>query len=169
MSTGLNVFLAGVALAVMSLTALAAAKRPDERWNYFHFDGHGFVAGKPADDSPAVALRAGVRPVLVGKGGKPEPVSLAGHAGALVGICFSQGSGGKLKAGAGFLPYPRLPVQVFSGETMVAATQTDAEGYFLVTLPPGKYRVRARQEVEVTVENGKTTLLALRAGKRMVD
>lgn len=153
----------------MSLTAAAAAKRPGEEWNYFHFDGQGFVAGKPADDSPSVALRAGLRPVIVKRGVKPEPVSLAGQIGALVGICYSQSSGGKLKVAPAFLPYPRLPVQIFSGETMVAATQTDAEGYFLVTLAAGKYRVRARQEVEVTIENGKTTLLPLRAGKRMVD
>ena len=169
MSTGLNVFLAGVALAVMSLTAAAAAKRPGGRWNYFHFDGRGFVAGKAADDSPSVALRAGVRPVIVAKGAKPEPVSLDGQTGALVGICYGQSSGGKLKVGAAFLPYPRLPVRIFSGETVVAATQTDAEGYFLVMLPAGRYRVKARQEVEVTIENGTTTLLPLRAGKRMVD
>ena len=153
----------------MCLTAAAAAKRPAGQWNYFYFDGRVFVAGKPADDTPAVATQAGVRPVLLKKGEKPVASELAAGSGALVGICYLQSSGGKLRKGPPYLPYPRMPVQIYSGDQVVATTQTDDQGYFLATVAAGKYRVAARQQVEVTVENGTTTLVPLRVGKRMVD
>ena len=169
MPRGWILFLTGLVLAVMSLTAAAAGKRPSEQWSYFHFDGHAFVAGEPSDDTPAVAVRAGVRPVLRGKGEGLPAVKLEAGAGALVGICYQQNSGGKLKPGPAFFPRAQVPVRIFSGDRLVRTAETDARGFFLVTLPAGSYRVEAREPVEVSVENGTTTLIPLRVGKRMAD
>ena len=168
MSTGCKAILTGMVVAVMCLTAAAAAQRPAQ-WRYFHFDGHAFVAGRPADGTTAVALAAGVRPVLVKGREQPEAVNLAGGTGALVGICYTQRSGGKLQAGPSFLPGARMAVRIYSGDRLVAAAETDDQGYFLVTVAAGRYRVEAREVAQVTVENGTTTLVPLRVGKRMVD
>lgn len=169
MSTVCNVLLTGLLLLVISLTAVAAAKRPVGRWKFFHFDGHSFVAGRSADDTPDVAVQAGVRPVVLHQGEQPAAVDLAAGTGALAGICFVQRSGGKLKRGPAFLPYARMPVLVLAGAKVVATVMTDDRGYFQTTVAAGRYRVEAREAVEVTVENGATTLIPLRAGKRMAD
>lgn len=167
MSTSFNVVLAGVAVVCMCVTAVAAAKRQGGAWNYFHFDGRAFIAGQTSDDTPFVAVRDGVRPVMLTRGAKVEAIRLAAGTGALVGICYIQSSGGKLGQGPAYLPRPRMPVQISTGNRVMATTETDEHGYFLVTLPPGRYRVS--DKVEVTVENGTTTLAPLRVGKRMVD
>jgi hypothetical protein len=62
-----------------------------------------------------------------------------------------------------------MPVQIIAGTTVVATTETDEQGYFQVLLPAGRYRVSSKEQIEVTVDNGTTTLVPLRAGKRMVD
>jgi hypothetical protein len=169
MSTTLSVLLTGLLLLVISLTAVAAAKRPAGMWNLFHFDGNSFVAGQSADGAPDIAVQAGVRPVLVKKGEQPAAVALAAGTGALAGICFAQRSGGKLKRGPGFLPYAGMPVQISVSGKVVATVTTDDQGYFQAIVAAGRYRVEARAAVEVTVENGATTLIPLRAGKRMAD
>ena len=169
MPTSYNVILTGLLVAVMSLTACAAAKRPAGQWSYFHFDGHAFVAGRPADDIPFVAVQSGVRPEVLKQGEKPEAVKLAGGNGALAGICYIQRFGGKLKPGPAYLPYARMPVLVSSGARVVATVETDDGGYFLVALTPGRYRLQANEVAEITVESGTTTLVPLRAGKRMAD
>jgi len=57
-----------------------------------------------------------------------------------------------------------------SGGTVVLRTQTDGSGYFVALLPAGDYRVSSGAfAAEATVENGTTTLVPLRTGKRMVD
>ena len=172
MFSGFTTFVVAVLAALISLPCAAAGKRPAELWGFFHFDGREFVAGKSPDAAPSVGVRPGMRPVLLLPGGKPDEVPLASGTGALVGICYQQSSGGKLKAlqaGPHYAPVERLPVQISSGERVVATTETDANGFFLITLPAGQYRVSSRQVVEVTVTTGNTTLIPLRVGKRMVD
>jgi hypothetical protein len=169
MSAGFNIVLAGVAVAVMCVTAVAAAKRQGGVWNYYHFDGRGFVAGEPNDGTSFVAMRNGVRPVVVTHPAKIEAVNLASGTGALVGICYIQSSGGKLTRGPSYLPCSRMPVQISMGDRVVATMETDEQGYFITTLAAGRYRVSSRESIEVTVENGTTVLVPLRAGKRMVD
>jgi hypothetical protein len=164
-----KVFLAGVAVAFVCTSAAAAGKKDSSQWIYFHFEGGSFVAGKPAEGVPFVAMREGVQPVLLTKSAKIEAVKLAPGTGALVGICYIQSSGGKLKRSPSYLPCPRVPVQILQGDKVVATVETDAQGYFLATLPAGKYQVRVKDTIETTVNNGKTTLVQLRAGKRMVD
>jgi len=169
MSTSVNVFLTGLLLLVISLTAVAAAKRPVGKWNFFHFDGSSFVSGPSADGGTQVAVLAGFRPVLLKKGEKPAAVDLAAGTGALAGICFIQRSGGKLKRGPAYLPCAAMPVQISTGGKVVATVMTDDQGYFQVTVTAGRYRIEAKEAVEVTVENGATALIPLRAGKRMAD
>lgn len=169
MSTGFNLFLAGVAVVVMCVTAVAAAKRQGGAWNYFHFDGRAFIAGQSSDNTPFVAVRTGARPVVVTAGTQIVAVDLASGTGALAGICYIQSSGGKLAHGPAYLPCPRMPVRISAGGRVAATTETDEQGYFLATLAPGRYRVGDGAGVEVTVENGTTTLVPLRAGKKMVD
>ncbi len=169
MSTGITILLSGLLAGAMCVTALAAANLPNSHWNYFHFDGRGFIAGQSTGGMPFVAVRDGVRPVVLTPGAKIEAVDLAAGTGAIVGICYIQSSGGKLKPGVPYLPCTRMPVQFFSGDKLMAATETDDQGYFQAVLATGRYRVRSKEEIEVTVGNGVTTLVPLRAGKRMVD
>jgi hypothetical protein len=169
MSAVFNAVLVGVAVVCMGVTtAAAAAKRQADTWSYYHFDGSRFVAGQPKDGT-SVALRTGDRPVMQAYAAPIEAVKLAPGTGAIAGICFIQSSGGKLKQGPPYLPCPRVTVQIFAGDQIVATTVTDEQGYFVVILAPGRYRVSSREDVEVTVKDGTTTLVPLRAGKRMVD
>ena len=169
MSTALNAVLVGMAVACMCMTAAAAAKRQADRWSFYHFDGNRFVAGQPGDGATFVAVRDGVRPVVVRQPAKIVAIRLAADTGAVAGICYIQSSGGKLTQGPAYLPCPRMPVRISTGDRVVATAETDEQGYFLATLAPGRYRVGDGAGVEVTVENGTTTLVPLRVGKRMVD
>jgi hypothetical protein len=169
MSAGFNVLLSGCLVAIMCVMAVAAAKRPSGQWNYFHFDGRGFVAGQATDGTAFVAMRDGVRPVVLTHAATVEAVNLTKGAGAIAGICYIQSSGGKLTPGPAYLPCTRVPVQISSGGRVVATIETNEQGYFLATLPAGRYRISSKEQIEVLVENGITTLVPLRAGKRMVD
>jgi hypothetical protein len=169
MSAGFTVFLTAVALMVICLTAGAASKRPGSQWDFFHFDGHAFVAGRPADGGRAIAVSDGRQPVLWKPGGELKSVPLAPGTGALAGICYIQSAGGKLGGGPNYLPGAHLEVQVSREGQVVMTIQTDEEGYFQVALAPGRYQVGTKRLIDVTVEQGTTKLVPLRVGKRMVD
>ncbi|HEX9078634.1 MAG TPA: hypothetical protein VF795_03525 [Desulfuromonadaceae bacterium] len=169
MSSGFHLVVAGLAVIATCVTATAAAKRPAASWSFYHFDGSRFAAGQPGDGTPFVAVRDGVRPVVLTRAGTIEAVPLGSGMGAIAGICYIQKSGGKLTAASGYVPSPHLPLEISANGRVVATLATDDRGYFVATLPAGSYRVIARTAVEVTVENGTTTLVPLRAGKRMVD
>jgi len=166
MKTLLLLFVLSVLLP--SPDAAALAKRPAEQWAFFHFDGKAFVPGRPPE-GVSLAVRDGMRPVIAAGSGKVEAVKLTQGTGAVAGICYVQSSGGKLRSGSGFLPAPRVTVEISDGERVAATTETDANGYFTATLPAGDYKVSARGMAEVKVAKGKTTLISLRVGKRMVD
>lgn len=157
-------------VAAICLTATAAARRPDDQWIFFHFDGKDFVPGRASDGSPSVALQTGMQPIVQVKGalvGVPLPKGT----GAIVGVCFTEASGGKLKAvRPRSVLYPQLPVEIRSGSRLVLSTQTDEQGFFQAVLPAGTYQVSSRRgNVEVNVASGVTTMISLRVGKRMVD
>ncbi|GFO67945.1 hypothetical protein GMLC_15240 [Geomonas limicola] len=98
-------------------------------------------------------------------------VPLPNGMGAIVGVCFTEVLGGKLKTGRPrSLLYPQLPVEIRSGSRLVLSTQTDEQGFFQAVLPAGTYQVAgSRGDVEVNVAEGVTTMISLRVGKRMVD
>lgn len=171
MSRVIKLFLAVLACTAISTTALGFAKRPGDLWNYYHFDGIGFKAGPSSDEKPFVAVREGARPVvMLTQAASIELIDLPQGSGAISGICYIQSSGGKLGDASGYVPCPRVPLLVSSGGKQLVTVQTDEHGYFVVVLPAGTYSIGSGPfAAEIPVERGITSLVPLRAGKRMVD
>lgn len=170
MSAGFNPMFAVFVSLSLGIAALAASKRPDGTWNYYHFDGTRFVAGQATGGNRFVAVRDGVRPVVLTHVTKIEAVGLPAGAGALAGICYIQVSGGKLTDGTGYLASPTMRLPISSGSSIVASVETDEQGYFIAVLPPGRYVAgQGPLAREVLVEKNRTSLMALRVGRRMVD
>lgn len=171
MSKAIPFLLFFLVCAALPASASAAGKRPADVWNYYHFDGTAFTPGPAVDGSAFMAVREKVRPViLAAQTAHIEQTALPDDAGAIAGICYLQSSGGKLGGGSGFKPYPRVPLLVSTGGKELVTVQTDDHGYFVVVLPAGTYSIGSGPfTAEITVERGITTLVPLRAGKRMVD
>lgn len=171
MSTLIKLFLAVLACTVVSTTAFAAATRPGDTWVYYHFDGIGFKSGPSVDGKPFVAVREGGRPVvLLAQTSNIEFIALPEGAGAISGVCYIQSSGGKLGGDNGYEPCPRQPLLISAGGKQFVTVQTDEHGYFVVVLPAGTYQIGSGPlAAEIPVERGITSLVPLRAGKRMVD
>jgi hypothetical protein len=170
MYSGSTLIPAFLAVIVMCVAVSASSKRPVADWNYYHFDGRGFVAGQPAEGNPFLALSDRTVPVVLTRMIKIEAMALPAGKGALAGICYLQSPGGKLAGGSGYSPYPGLPVAIFSGDSFVSSVVSDENGYFVALLPAGSYRIGSGAfKAEATLVNGTTTLVPLRAGKRMVD
>lgn len=154
-------------------TVAAAGKRPASVWNYYHFDGTSIVPGSGDASDAYLAVKESALPVIITNKSittiKQVPIS-AGF-GAVAGICYIQSSGGKLAGKKlGFKPSSNLTLTVSNSGRITATIQTDKNGYFVRELPVGKYAINdGRFEHEVTVESGKTSIMALRNGKRMVD
>jgi len=171
MLKSIHILFALLLCGAVPLVASAAAKRPLDLWNYYHFDGSAFISGPAADGSVYLAMREKVQPVLVTAGALPAKLTnLPDGAGVIAGICYLQSSGGKLELGSGFKPYPRVPLLVSTGGKQFVTVQTDDNGYFVVVLPAGTYSIGSGTfSAEINVEPGTTTLVPLRAGKRIVD
>jgi hypothetical protein len=157
--------------AALPASASAFGNRPAVAWNYYHFDGIAFTPGPTVDGSVFVAVRENMRPVvLTDQALHAEQTALPDGAGVIAGICYLQSSGGKLGSGSGFKPYPRVPLLISSGGKQLVTVQTDDNGYFVAVLPAGAYAIGCGPfTAEISVESGITTLVPLRAGKRMVD
>jgi hypothetical protein len=137
-------------------------------WRPFHFDGSDFRPGTAAGAAP-VLMRDGYLPLIQIKGESPREEQLPEGTGAVAGFCYLQAAGGKLQERSGSIPMAGLAVTLHGGGRQVAA-MTGAGGFFVTALPPGEYEVRAAGFTsKVTVEKGKTSLVAIRGGKRMVD
>jgi len=170
MSSGSTLILAVVAVCIMCVAVSAASRRQTTAWNHYHFDGHVFVAGPPADDSPFLAVRDRTVPVVLTRAAQAEATPLPSDKGALAGICYLRSSGGKLAGGRGYAPCPRTTITVSSGKTVVTSVLSDDHGYFVALLVAGSYRIsNGIFEAEAIVEKGTTVIVPLLAGKRMVD
>ena len=171
MFRGTNLLLAVIACAVMCVTAVAASKRQTDIWVYYHFDGVGFKTGPSVDGSAFIALRERLRPVVLqAQRQNLESIALPEGSGAIAGICYIQSSGGKLGSGKGYVPRSRTPLQIASSGTPPVTLQTDENGYFVAVLAAGVYSIGSGTfTVEISVDRGKTSLVPLRTGKRMVD
>jgi hypothetical protein len=158
-------------IVLLSAVASAAGKHPNDTWNYYHFDGIAFTSGPSTDGSTYIAVREKVQPVfLTAQTSQIVQTALPEGSGVIAGICYLQSSGGKLVSGSGFKPYTRVPLLISSGGKQLVTVQTDDNGYFVVVLPAGIYSVgNGPSTAEITVDSGITTLVPLRAGKRMVD
>lgn len=166
----ITLILAGMGVAVLCLAAQSASRRPPTSTVYYHFNGKEFIAGLPPGGGPYLAVGERLLPEVLSGAAKSAAVGLASGKGAIAGICYIQHSGGKLGGGPGYTPCSRMALRISSGETALATVTTDGDGYFVALLDPGKYRIGDRPlSVEVEVKEGQTTLVPLRAGKRMVD
>jgi hypothetical protein len=166
----ISLFLTGLGMAVLCVAAQAASRKPPGGMVYYHFNGQGFIAGQPGGAGPFVAVGKHLRPVVQSGSGKIESVGLAPGQGAIAGICYIQSSGGKLASAAGYAPCRRMQLRISGGEAGETTVITDEDGYFVAELDAGMYLIGdSPLTVEVRVEVGQTTLVPLRAGKRMVD
>lgn len=163
--------LAVLVCAALPASLSAAAKRPTDVWNYYHFDGIAFKPGPNGEGKAFIAVREKSRPVILATPAAPaENFQLPDGEGVIAGICYVQSSGGKLGSGPAFTPYPRVPLVVSSGGKELVTIQTDDHGFFVVVLRAGTYSIGSGPfTADITVENGVTTLVPLRVGKRMVD
>lgn len=166
----LTILKAAFILLCICATATAAARRPDHEWLFYHFDGKTFVSGKLSDGTPYMAVGDGVQPVVTNNAAGLKQVPLPSGKGAVAGIVFVQSSGGKLGDGAGYIAVPQQTLRALSGEAVAATFMSNEEGYFTAALAPGRYRIgNGPFYVTVTVTEGKTTIVPIRTGKRMVD
>jgi len=170
MSSGSTLILALVAVIIMCVAVSAASRRQATAWNFYHFDGRAFVAGRPVDGSPFLAVRDRDVPLVLTLADQVEATPLPAGKGALAGICYLRSSGGKLAGVSSFAPRPAAALEISSGDAFVLRSQTDGFGYFVALLPAGAYRISCGGfAAEATIEAGKTTLATVQAGKRMVD
>jgi hypothetical protein len=158
------------ALAVMPLIICTdcALSGASDVWRNYTLGSDGLREVKEHSGTH-LRVRDGYVPILSSGGALPAEAPLPAGMGALAGVCYVQSSGGKLRDASGYLPLAGAVVEV-SGGTRKLAVRADREGYFLLSLPAGEYTVQvAGFSYRVTVEKGKTSLVALRGGKRMVD
>jgi hypothetical protein len=145
----------------------ATAENPT-RWQAYSFNGKEFQEGS-LPGRIFIAMRDGYLPVVAISGEALREELLPQGAGGLAMICYMQSSGGKLQRQAGFLPFSGAAV-VIVGSGLTVDGQTDSAGYLVKALPPGEYEVRVSGFVrKVQIEKGKSSLIAVRIGKRMVD
>lgn len=171
MSSRKIVFLVLVLLGTACSWSIAGSRRPPETWSYYHFDGTAFQSGPGTGETPFVALKERMRPVVLTSSGTPvDSVPLPDDSGVIAGVCYYQSSGGKLAPGSGYVPCQRAALLVSSEGKQFVTVQTDDQGYFVAVLPVGHYRIGSGlMSDEIPVNAGITTLVPLRAGKRMVD
>jgi hypothetical protein len=160
-------------LITVANSVFAFGTRMTDTWSYYHFDGTTFTSGPAAEGSISVAVREKVRPAFLKSPQSSLDLSaLPDGTGVIAGICYLQSSGGKLSNGnsSGFKPYPHVPVTISSDGKQFVTVETDDKGYFVAVLPIGIYSIGSGHfTAEFAVQRGITTLVPLRAGKRMVD
>lgn len=129
------------------------------------FDGTSF---KESQGEGALLVRDGMLPVLAGEGAPHEDPLPAGT-GGLAFFCYRQSSGGKLRKLPAVSPMAGVALTV-RGNGSILATRTNSKGYAILALPAGTYQLQVFNFTKrVVVEPGKTALVAMRGGKRMVD
>ena len=134
-------------------------------WQSFGFDGSAFQKGAPA---AAIWVRDGYLPVAGGATAAQED-QLPSGAGAVAVLGFLQSAGGKLRSHPSVVPLAGVAVTL-TGNALTITGRTDASGYLILALPAGNYDARLLGfSKKVTVESGKTALVAIKGGKRMVD
>ena len=162
-----------IAIHVLAVTALMSCNSctfsaAGDAWRSYTFSADGLREAQ-GPGGTLLKVRDGYLPILSSGGSIPGETPLPPGAGALAGVCYLQSSGGKLRDASGHLPLAGGVVEVAGGSGKFTA-RTDGGGYFLLALPAGEYTVRVTgMSFRVTVEKGRTSLVALRGGKRMVD
>lgn len=166
----LNLSLAGLLAVLACAICMGAARRPVDTWTYYHFDGHEFKTGQPAEDKEFIAVHENMRPVLATRSSKIKANALPSDQGAIAGIAYIQSSGGKLASQSGFVPASKMTVHISVGDRIVTTIDTDEQGYFTTGLGTGRYTISCGMaRTDLAIKKGTTLLVPLRAGKRMVD
>ena len=134
----------------------------------WHFDGREFVPGARNGDM-VILVRDGYLPVMRTESEAPS-TALPNGAGAIAGVCYVQVTGGKLANRSETLQESGCRVKIISASGEVRHATADQYGFFYLSLPAGIYEVHgAGSPINFTVSEGRTALVALRTGKRMVD
>lgn len=146
-------------------TVATAGQRALQSW---YFQGTDFREGSVAG-LPAVRLADGYLPAITAAGDSPDAARLPRGTGGVVVFCYVQNIGGKLRDHDGFLPVAGAAVELRRGAWRMAG-RTDSLGYLVLAVPAGTYEITAKgQRREARIEMGRSALLAVRTGKRMVD
>jgi len=170
MTSGFTIIGAAIAVLLIATAALAASRKPADTWSYYYFDGRDFRSGRGETGAPVVAVRTGMRPVFGPAADHIASTALPDGTGAVAGICFISRSGGKMSAGATHIPCSHTLLPINANGSEISTVQTDDQGAFVIALSPGSYTVGTGPlAVSVRVDAQQTSLVALRAGKRMVD
>lgn len=144
-------------------------RNPGSSGHPWRFDGRGFVPGG-GDGTPVILVRDGYLPVLRESDTSAPTVPLPDGTGVISGICYLQVAGGKLAAQNGIVPAEGCRVEIVGIDRLRRHATADRNGFFSLPLPAGSYEVHgAGSPLKLTVMAGKTALVALRTGKRMVD
>ena len=150
----------------LSIAPAAVHGDATQQWRSYAFAGGQFREVPPPGE---IQLRDGYLPFRSYSGLPLREERLPEGTGGIAGICYLQVTGGKLRSAAGSFPLAGEVIEI-RGNNLTMAVRADEAGYFLVALPPAAYELRWRNFTrKVTVAKGKTTLVALRGGKRMVD
>lgn len=155
---------------LLLLTSCAIFAQPESPWHPYTFNGQKFIEGEIKGIQP-IWLRDGFTPRLT----KPEKAAddnwqLPPKSGAVAGICYLQTSGGKITSQTGVTPLADEQIVIKSMKEGVFVTRTDKDGLFAEVLDPGEYEFSCRGAGRQTeVNEGKTTLVQIRGGKRMAD
>jgi hypothetical protein len=135
----------------------------------WQFDGREFVPGA-GQGGMVVLVRDGYLPVQRTGDESAPSSSLPDGRGAIAGICYIQTAGSKLATRSGALPEGGCRVEILGASQASWHVTADKHGFFTLPLPAGTYEVHgAGSPITVTVTEGRTALVALRTGKRMVD
>jgi len=146
-------------------TAAAAGQGALQSW---YFQGTAFREGSVAG-LPAVHLADGYLPAITLDDESPDAARLPRGTGGMVVFCYVQNIGGKLSDHDGFLPVAGAAVELRRGAWRMAG-RTDSLGYLVLAVPAGTYEITVRgQRREARIEVGRSALVAVRTGKRMVD
>ena len=155
-------------LVCSTLACSAFAEKAIPSWQQRYFDGTLFREGI-GDGAPAINLRDGFLPDVTAAGGAVREERLPAGTGGIVIFCYLQRIGGKIQNSSGSLPLDGAAVELGRKGWRMAA-RTDSQGYLVLALPPGEYTVAVLgQQRKIRIVQGKSALLAVRAGKRMVD
>ena len=135
----------------------------------WQFNGREFVPGA-GNGGLVVLVRDGYLPVVRTGGESIPSTPLAAGNGAFAGICYVQVTGGKLASQSGTIPAGGCPLEIVNLARTIWRATADQHGFFSLPLPAGTYEVHgAGSTIKLTVSEGRTALVALRTGKRMVD
>lgn len=151
-----------------SCAAGSGALSVDRSPRYFFFDGASFAEGR-GEGAPSVMIMDGHYPEVLPAKDHGRPRRLPDGAGGVAGFCFMEVKGGKLGPADGAIPLGGREVTI-RGDGRKVTVRTDEKGFFVTALPEGRYEVELLGVTKmIDVKKGKSSIVTLRGGKRLVD